>query len=29
MAEVRVHGFTVSLDGYGAGPDQDLTNPIG
>jgi dihydrofolate reductase len=24
-----VEGFTISLDGYGAGPDQDLRNPLG
>lgn len=29
MTRVRVEGFTVSLDGYGAGPDQDLNNPLG
>ncbi|HEV7164067.1 MAG TPA: dihydrofolate reductase family protein [Gammaproteobacteria bacterium] len=29
MARVRVQGFTVSLDGYGAGPDQDIDNPLG
>jgi len=29
MACVRVNGFTVSLDGYGAGPDQELSNPMG
>lgn len=29
MARVRVEGFTISLDGYGAGPDQDLGNPLG
>ncbi|MNZ82824.1 hypothetical protein D3C78_1015320 [compost metagenome] len=29
MAQVRVEGFTISLDGYGAGPDQDLENPLG
>jgi dihydrofolate reductase len=29
MARVRVEGFTVSLDGYGAGPDQELSNPMG
>ena len=29
MARVRVNGFTVSLDGYGAGPDQELSNPMG
>lgn len=27
--EVRVESFTVSLDGYGAGPDQSLDNPLG
>lgn len=26
---VRVESFTVSLDGYGAGPHQDLDNPLG
>ncbi len=29
MARLRVENFTVSLDGYGAGPDQTLTNPMG
>lgn len=29
MTRVRVEGFTVSLDGYGAGPNQDLENPLG
>lgn len=29
MTRVRVEGFTISLDGYGAGPDQDLNNPLG
>jgi dihydrofolate reductase len=29
MARVRVESFTVSLDGFGAGPDQDLQNPLG
>jgi len=29
MARVRVEGFTVSLDGYGAGPNQDIRNPLG
>jgi dihydrofolate reductase len=27
--KVRVQGFAVSLDGFGAGPDQDLQNPLG
>ena len=26
---VRVEGFTISLDGYGAGPNQDIRNPLG
>jgi dihydrofolate reductase len=29
MSRVRVGCFSVSLDGYGAGPKQDLTNPLG
>jgi dihydrofolate reductase len=29
MTRLRVHSFAVSLDGYGAGPDQDLANPMG
>src|SRR5262245_51973177 len=29
MAKVRVAAFGVSLDGYGAGPDQSLENPLG
>src|SRR5262245_24657005 len=29
MPKLRVHGFTISLDGYGAGPNQDLKNPLG
>ena len=29
MTRVRVNGFTISLDGYGAGPNQDLNNPLG
>ena len=29
MPRVRVESFTVSLDGYGAGPGQDLDNPLG
>ena len=29
MTKLRVHNFTISLDGYGAGPDQDLNNPLG
>jgi dihydrofolate reductase len=29
MSRVRVLSFAVSVDGYGAGPDQDLQNPLG
>lgn len=29
MSKVRVSCFTVSLDGYGAGPDQSLEAPLG
>jgi dihydrofolate reductase len=29
MPKLRVHGFSVSLDGYRAGPNQDLDNPLG
>ena len=29
MARLRVQSFAVSLDGYGAGPRQDLQNPLG
>ena len=29
MPKVRVSGFAISLDGYGAGPRQDLDNPLG
>lgn len=29
MSKVRVAAFSVSLDGFGAGPRQDLQNPLG
>jgi len=29
MSKLRVQSFTISLDGYGAGPNQDLNNPLG
>ena len=29
MTRVRVESFSVSVDGYGAGPDQTLENPLG
>ncbi|MEP6573436.1 MAG: dihydrofolate reductase family protein [Gemmatimonadota bacterium] len=29
MTKLRVHGFSLSLDGFGAGPNQDLDHPLG
>jgi dihydrofolate reductase len=29
MSKVRVGAFSVSIDGFGAGPGQDLQNPLG
>ena len=29
MHKLRVHNFSISLDGYGAGPNQDVDNPLG
>ena len=29
MSRLRVHTFSISIDGYGAGPHQDLQNPLG
>jgi len=29
MSKLRVHCFSVSLDGFGAGPNQNLENPLG
>ncbi len=29
MSRLRVHAFSVSLDGYGAGPNQSLETPLG
>ena len=29
MSKVRVAAFSVSMDGFGAGPRQDLQNPLG
>ena len=29
MSKLRVQSFAVSIDGYGAGPNQDLENPLG
>jgi dihydrofolate reductase len=29
MTKLRVNSFTISIDGYGAGPNQSLENPLG
>ena len=29
MSKLRIQAFGLSLDGYGAGPDQDLEHPLG
>ena len=29
MSRLKVCSFSVSLDGFGAGPDQSLANPLG
>jgi dihydrofolate reductase len=29
MPKLRVQSFAISIDGYGAGPNQDLQNPLG
>lgn len=29
MSRLRVESFSISLDGFGAGPDQSLNNPLG
>jgi dihydrofolate reductase len=29
MSRLRVYGFSISIDGFGAGPDQDLQHPLG
>ena len=29
MSKLRVRCFSISIDGYGAGPSQDLQNPLG
>jgi len=29
MSKLRVSSFSISIDGYGAGPNQDLDNPLG
>ncbi len=29
MPKLRVHSFAISIDGFGAGPSQDLQHPLG
>jgi hypothetical protein len=29
MTKLRVNSFSISFDGYGAGPNQSLENPLG
>jgi hypothetical protein len=29
MSRLKVQSFSISLDGYGAGPNQSLQNPMG
>jgi hypothetical protein len=29
MTKVKVAAFSISLDGFGAGPRQDINNPLG
>jgi dihydrofolate reductase len=29
VSRLRVHAFSISVDGYGAGPNQDLEHPLG
>ena len=29
MGKLQVHSFSISIDGYGAGPNQDIANPLG
>ncbi|HMJ09836.1 MAG TPA: dihydrofolate reductase family protein [Polyangiaceae bacterium] len=29
MSKLRVNAYSISIDGYGAGPDQGLANPMG
>lgn len=29
MSKLRVNAFSISIDGYGAGPDQSLEDPLG
>ncbi len=27
MSKLRAESFTISIDGFGAGPNQDISNP--
>ena len=29
MQKLRVESFSISVDGFGAGPNQNLENPLG
>jgi hypothetical protein len=29
MSKLLVNSFSISIDGYGAGPNQSLENPLG
>lgn len=29
MSKLRVNDFSISIDGYGAGPNQSLEDPLG
>jgi hypothetical protein len=29
ISKLRVESFTIAIAGFGAGPDQDLKNPLG
>jgi hypothetical protein len=29
MPKLRVESFSISVDGYAAGPNQDINNPLG
>jgi hypothetical protein len=29
MSKIRIHSFTISIDGYGAGPNQNIEVPLG
>jgi hypothetical protein len=29
MTRLRAHNFAISMDGHGAGPNQNMENPLG